>query len=91
MESFAGTVVKVKTIGQDQYSKFVDELLSKCVTPVADPFTKNTRPFFSHPAVKEHSKGRLQQLSMKNDCNGLVQLYGDVNKFFCHENHPRPL
>ena len=44
MESVAGTVIKVKSIGQDQYSKFVDELLPKCVTPVADPLRKNKRP-----------------------------------------------
>ena len=36
MESVAGTVRKVETIGQEQYSKFVDERLSKCVTPVSD-------------------------------------------------------
>ena len=34
MESVARTVMEVKTIGQDQYSKFVDGLLSKCVAPV---------------------------------------------------------
>ena len=66
MESFAGNVVKVNNIGQDQYSKFVDELLSKCVTPVADPLPKNKRPFFNHPAVKEPSKGRLQHICAMN-------------------------
>ena len=35
MESVAGTLRKVETIGQKQYSKFVDERLSKCVTPVS--------------------------------------------------------
>ena len=34
MESVAGTVIKVKTISQDQYRKCVDELLSTYVTPV---------------------------------------------------------
>ena len=97
MESFVGTVMKVKTIGQDQYSKFVDELLSKCVTPVTDPLPKNKRPLFSHPAVESPSKGRLQLLSMKSDCNLISRLYlccqardGDVNKFFCHAKSPLP-
>ena len=53
MESVAGTVMKVETIGQDQYSKFVDELLSKCVT---DPLPKNRRLLSSHPTVKGPSK-----------------------------------
>ena len=69
MESVAGIVMKVKRICQDQYSKFVDELLSKCVTPVSDPMSKNKRPLLSHPAVKGPSKGSLQLLSMKSDCN----------------------
>ena len=34
MELISGTVVKVKTIDQDQYSKFFDELLSKCVSQI---------------------------------------------------------
>ena len=40
MESVDVTVMKVKTIGQDQYSKFVDEMLPKCVTSVTDPWSK---------------------------------------------------
>ena len=58
MESVAGTVRKVETIGQEQYSKFVDERLSKWVTPVSDPLPKNKLPLFSRPAVKAHSKGK---------------------------------
>ena len=54
MASVAGTVRKVETISPEQYSKFVDELLSKCVTPVSDPLPKNKLPFFSRPAVKPH-------------------------------------
>ena len=42
--------------GQDQHSKFVDELRSKCVTTVTDPLLKNKRPLFSYPAVKGPSK-----------------------------------
>ena len=60
MESVAGTVRKVETIGQEQYSKFVDERLSKCVTPVRDPLPKNKLPLFSRPAVKAPSKGKMQ-------------------------------
>ena len=60
MESVAGTVRKLETIGQEQYSKFVDKRLSKCVTPVRDPLPKNKLPLFSRPAVKAHSKGKLQ-------------------------------
>ena len=56
-------------VGQDQYTKFVDELLSKCVTTVTDPLPKNKRPLFSYPAVKGPLKGSLQLLSMKSDCN----------------------
>ena len=47
---------------QNQYSKFVDKLLSKYVTTVTDPLPKNKRPLFSYPAVKGPSKGSLQLL-----------------------------
>ena len=83
-----GTVRKVETIGQEQYSKFVDERLSKCVTPVSDPLSKNKLPLFSRPAVKAPSKGLLQLPSMKSDCNLFAQIYlpchardGDVDQF----------
>ena len=46
----------VLDVGQDEQSKFVDELLSKCVTTVTDPFPKNKRPLFSYPVVKGLSK-----------------------------------
>ena len=41
MESVAGTVRKVEISGQEQYSKLVDERLSKCVKPVSDTLPKN--------------------------------------------------
>ena len=56
-------------VGQDQYSMFVDELLSKCMTTITDPLPKNNRPLFSYPAVKGTSKGSLQLLSMKSEWN----------------------
>ena len=77
MESVTGTVRKVETIGQEQYSTFVDERLSKCVTPVSDPLPKNKLPLFSRPAVKAPSKGKLQLQSMKSDCNLFSPLYLD--------------
>ena len=83
---------------QNQYSKFVDKLLSKYVTTVTDPLPKNKRPLFSYPAVKGPSKGSLQLLPMKSDCNIFSLLYlacqardGDVNKFVCRGSHPCPL
>ena len=89
MESVDGTVREVETIGQEQYSKFVDERLSMCVTPVSDPLPKNKLPIFSRPAVKAPSKGKLQLQSMKSDCNlfsrpylACQAIYGDVDHFF---------
>ena len=51
MESVAGTVRKLETNGQEQYSKLFDERLSKCVRPVSDPLPNNKLPLFSRPAV----------------------------------------
>ena len=52
MESVAGTVRKVETVSPEQYSKFVDERLSECVTPVSDPLPNNKLPLFSRSVVK---------------------------------------
>ena len=89
MESVAGTIRKVETIGQEQYSKFLDERLSVCVTPVSDPLTKNKLPLFSRPAVKAPSKEKLQLQLIMSDCNLFSRLYlacqardGDVDQFF---------
>ncbi|MES9880445.1 MAG: hypothetical protein ABW185_06130, partial [Sedimenticola sp.] len=96
-ETVAVTVRTVETIGQDKYSKFVDERLSKCLTPLTDPLPKNKLPLFSRPSVKAPSKGKLQLQSVKSDCNLFSRLYlacqardGDVEQFFCHENHACP-
>ena len=52
MESVAGTVRKVETVSPEQYSKFVDQRLSECVTPVSDPLPNNKLPLFSRSVVK---------------------------------------
>ena len=65
----------VLDVGQDQYSRCVDEPLSKCVTTVTDPLSNNKPPLFSYPAVKGPSKGSLQLMSMKSDCNVFSRLY----------------
>ena len=43
MELVSGTVIKAKTIDQDQYSKCLDELLSKCVMHVTNPLNNSIR------------------------------------------------
>lgn len=48
-ELLAETVRKVETHGQDQYNKFVDARMSKCIKPVKDSMPKNKLPLFSQP------------------------------------------
>ena len=94
MESVTGTVRKVETIGQEQYSKFVDERLSTCVTPqrsIAQEQITTLQP----PSSESTFERKLQ--SMKTDCNLFAQIYlpcqardGDVDQFFSHENHACP-
>ena len=98
MESLAGTVMKVKTIGNDQYTASLSMNFCQSVwwlSPIH--YLLNNRPLFSHPTLEGPSKGSLQLLSMKSDCNLFLRLYlasqtryGDVNKFFCHESHSCP-
>ena len=52
----ADTVRKVKSLGEEQYKKFVEERLKLCTKPVTETLPKNKLPLFSRPPVKTQSK-----------------------------------
>ena len=46
------TVEDMKVIGEEQFSKYVQERLVDCAVPITDPIFKNKLPLFSRPTAK---------------------------------------
>lgn len=93
----AQTVKKVKTLGQQQYGKFVEECFIKGTKTVKETISRNKLPLFSRPPVKHVDKGKLQLASAKTDCALFSKLYigcqsrdGNLDDFFSHENQKYP-
>ena len=76
MDSCVGkTVMGIKALGEDQYTKFNEEQLEKCKKPITDPIIKNKLPLFTKPIVKHPAKQQVQVKTLKNDCNLFSRLY----------------
>lgn len=97
-ELVVATVKTIETLGQQQYSQFIEvERLFHCEKPLTDAITKNKLSLFSTAPTKSPSKGKLQLDSLKSDCNLFYRLYvtcqnrdGDLDRFFAHENSSTP-
>ena len=100
-ESVTGSVMKVKNIWQDQYSKCF-KVSDVCHRSIAQEQTINLQPTSSERTFERKS---VQLMSISSDCNSSLRLYyrpylayqvrdGNVNKLFCHKNRactPSPL
>ena len=85
------------TTGKDQYEKFVTERLIKTKISLYSPRPKNKLPLFRKKNNVTTSKAKLKTTSLKQDCKLFASLYiachsreGDLEDFFCHENHAYP-
>jgi hypothetical protein len=93
----AETVRKIETIGEKQYTKFVEERLQQCTVPITQTLPKNKLPLFSRPPIKTKSRQKAQLEALKNDRVVFLRLYiscqrrvGDIDNFFSHENQAAP-
>ena len=93
----AETVRKIESLGEEQYTKCVEERLELCTKPVTETLPKNKLPLFSRPQTKTQSKQQIQLAAVKSDCSLFSRLYiacqtrdGDLDQFFCHENQAAP-
>ena len=82
------TVRKIKSLGLEQYKKFVEERLQQSLKPITETLSKNSLPLFSRPTIKE----KLQLAALKKDLNLFMRLFiacqtkgGDLDQFFSHE------
>ena len=90
--SVVETVRKIKSLGLDQYKKFVEERLQQSLKPITETLSKNNLPLFSRPTTKSPSKEKLQLAALKKDRDLFMRLYvacqkrgGDLDQFFSHE------
>ena len=87
--SVVETVRKIKSLGLEQYKKFVEERLQQSLKPITETLSKNNLPLFSRPTIKSPSKEKLQLAALKKDRELFMRLYvacqtrgGDLNEFF---------
>ena len=90
--SVVETVRKIKSLGLEQYKKFVEERLQQSLKPITETLSKNNLPLFSRPTIKSPSKEKLQLAALKKDRCLFMRLYvacqtrgGDLDQFFSHE------
>ncbi|RUM46947.1 MAG: hypothetical protein DSY80_01375, partial [Desulfocapsa sp.] len=90
------TVNHIEEIGQNQYTRYIDERLDHRIKAIFDPITRNNLPLFSSPPARK-SKMKSQVISLKNDCILFSRLYiacqsrdGNLEEFFKHENRDAP-
>ena len=90
----AETVRKIESLGEEQYTKFVEERLELCTKPVTDTLPKNKLPLFNRSQTKTQ---QMQLAAVKSDCSLFSRLYiacqsrdGDLDQFFSHENQAAP-
>jgi hypothetical protein len=91
------TVRKIESIGNKQYSEYVEQRLVKATTPISDTLSKQQLPLFSRALTKTHSRSQLEAADLKVDRDLMSRLYiscqtraTNLDEFFMHENHPYP-
>ena len=90
------TVKRIKSIGEEQYTRYQEDRLIKQLKPIDDTISRNTLPLFSYkPQLK--SKKKTEVAALCNNVKLFSQLYianqgrkGDIDKFFLHENTAVP-
>ena len=90
--SVVETVRKIKSLGLEQYKKFVEERLQQSLKPITETLSKNNLPLFSRSTIKSYSKEKLQLAVFKKDRDLFMRIYvacptkgGDLDQFFSHE------
>ena len=91
------SIYTARKIGEAQYTKYVEERLEKCNTPITDTIERNKLPLFGTSVPTTTNKTKLQVTTLKNDCNLFARLYiacqsreGNLQEFFKHENQSTP-
>ena len=90
--SVVKTVRKIKSLGQEQYKKCVEERLQQSLKPITETLSKNNLLLFSRPTIKSPLKEKLQLAALKKDRDLFMRLYsacqtrgGDLDQLFSHE------
>lgn len=87
----------VKSRGEYQYEKFVDERIERRTTPVSDIISKNNLSVFHKVTPNRPSRTSHQIKTLKSSCELYGRMYiscqsrdGDMDEFFSHENQAEP-
>lgn len=96
-ESVVNTVRTVQSVGQDQYEKYCESVISDCTRSIHEPIKKNSLALFRTPIQKINTEDKGKLSLLKTDVSLFSQLYivmqhrkSDMSTFFSHENHHFP-
>ena len=96
-QSVVETVKNIEQIGNEDYSKYVEQKLLNSTTPISECLTKHKLPLFCRPQPKPPTRVKLQASALQDDCELMSRLYVscqartiNLDDFFMHENHPYP-
>ena len=88
---------QLEILGREQYQNYVKDVLVNRTSSIHKPIKKHTLPLFKGPHTNPTPKSKQETADIKSDYGLFSQLYiasqarkGDLNDFFCHENHPWP-
>eukprot|EP00745_Piridium_sociabile_P014857 TRINITY_DN21914_c0_g2_i3.p1 TRINITY_DN21914_c0_g2~~TRINITY_DN21914_c0_g2_i3.p1 ORF type:complete len:617 (-),score=120.53 TRINITY_DN21914_c0_g2_i3:145-1995(-) len=91
------SLMKLESIGLDQFNTFVNERLVLRTKSFSFPVKRNKMPLMSCPKPKKKSRCSQQISNLKSDCSLFSRLYiacqtrsGQLEDFFMHENQPCP-
>lgn len=83
----------MESVGQNQYKKYVKEVLEDKTVSIHEIIKKNSLPLFKRSKPKPKGKIKQQATALARDCNLFSRLYiatqhrsGDLEEFFMHEN-----
>ena len=83
----------IDTIYNDQYTKFVTEIVEQCTTTATRTLPKNNMSLIRKPPVGVKSIEKEQLAALKSDCGLYMSCQtrdGDIDHFFSHENQAGP-
>jgi hypothetical protein len=86
------SIAKLEQTGNEQYQKYVTDVIQNCTRSIQDPLKKNNLPLFRKNQKKATLNKGKKIAVLKSNLNLFAQLYvalqsrdGDMREFFSHE------
>lgn len=88
-EEVVKSLKSIESLGQNQYKKYVKEVIEERNLSIHETIKKNALPLFKRQTPKPKAKSKQQVTALRSDCNLFSRLYiatqhrsGDLEDFF---------